>query len=98
VSLPARYQFGFGKAKVAVIALVLTRLTCAPVVSDYRAVASAPDMRRCLNLSNLRIVSVGAPVQRRSDSSSRRGAIRSTQIKCEIKANLEMRTDTQHNI
>ena len=39
-----------------VIALVLARVSRGPVVGDGPALTGAPDMQRCLDISNLRIV------------------------------------------
>jgi hypothetical protein len=54
---------GSGDRDGWVIALVLTRMMSTLVVRDRLAVASAPVMRRGLNVSNLRISSGGAAAQ-----------------------------------
>jgi uncharacterized membrane protein len=59
-----------------VIALVLAKVRSAPVVRDRPAVASAPDIQRCLTVSDLRIVSTASIVEARTDSRpGRHGAI-----------------------
>jgi hypothetical protein len=70
---------------------VVTRLSSASVVRDRSAVASAPDVRLCFHVSNLRVISADAPVETRDDSSSPERRDPLDTEKCKIEANCEMR-------